>query len=231
MKIRPVLLGAALMLGGVACGRAADRLAAEKQGRALAAELLAEGPTGNYAQTQTGVLKLRDRARRWTEIPFRLDILVTPTNRSVNVVITDPVAARAVTNSLKEPQSTTAFAGSDFLLGDLALEFLRWPEQRVLKSEMRRGRSCRVLESVNPAPGPGRYRRVLTWIDRDTGGIVQAEAYDEHNKLLKEFEPKDLQKVNGRWEIKAMRIRNVQTGTQTLMQFDLDEHPRPDRRG
>ncbi len=48
------------------------------------------------------------------------------------------------------------FAGSDFSLDDLRLEFLHWPEQRILKHEMRRGRSCQVLESTEPEPIPER---------------------------------------------------------------------------
>ncbi len=221
MNVRPLLLGAVLAFGGAAGVSATEPTAAEKQGQALVAELRAVSPTENY--TQTGILKMRDRARHWIQIPFRLEIGAAATNRSVNVVITDPALAGMVTNSLKGAQASTAIAGSDFQIGDLAMEFLNWPEQRVLKREMRRGRACKVLESVNPDPGPGRYHRVLTWIDSESSGIIQAEAYDEHNKLLKEFEVKDLQKVNGHWEVKEMRIRNVQTGTQTLMQFDLGE--------
>ena len=44
-----------------------------------------------------------------------------------------------------------------------------------------------VLESTNPNPSTNGYSRVLRWIDDETPGIVQAEAYDLKNKLLKEF--------------------------------------------
>lgn len=114
-----------------------------------------------------------------------------------------------------------AFAGSDFWAVDLGLEFLCWPGQRLLKREMRRSRMCNVLESTNPAPAPDGYSRVVSWIDTETGGLVRAEAYDAHNRLLKEFEPKEFKKVKGRWELRQMRIRNVQTGSQTV--FELDQ--------
>ena len=114
-----------------------------------------------------------------------------------------------------------AFAGSDFWAVDLGLEFLCWPGQRLLKREMRRSRMCNVLESANPTPAPDGYSRVVSWIDTETGGLVRAEAYDVHNKLLKEFEPKEFKKVKGRWELRQMRIRNVQTGSQTV--FELDQ--------
>jgi hypothetical protein len=105
------------------------------------------------------------------------------------------------------------FAG-DFWVADLGLEFFHWPAQKILKHEMRRGRACQVLESTNPNLSsnntipPIRYSRVVSWIDNESGGIVQAEAYDFKNKLLKEFAPKSFKKVNGQWELQEMEIRN-----------------------
>lgn len=113
------------------------------------------------------------------------------------------------------------FAGSDFAIGDLGLEFFHWPGQKILKHEMRRGRACRVLESTNPAPPANGYSRVVSWIDNESGGIVQAEAYDANGKLLKEFEPKSFKKVNGQWELQEMEIDNDQTGSRTWLEFDL----------
>jgi hypothetical protein len=118
----------------------------------------------------------------------------------------------------------TPFANSDFWLADLGLEFFHWPEQRLLKSEMRSGRSCRVLESLNPAPAPGAYARVVSWIDNETSGIVHAEAYDLKNKRLKEFDPKEFKKIKGQWQLQEMRIENNQTGSRTWIEFNLDQN-------
>src|SRR5262249_45666734 len=116
-----------------------------------------------------------------------------------------------------------AFAGSDFLVTDLGLEFFHWPEQRLIKREMRRSRSCKVLESVNPHPEPGAYLRVVSWIDNESSGIVHAEAYDLKNKLLKEFDPKEFTKVEGQYQLQEMEIINRQTGSRTSIEFDLGE--------
>ena len=64
---------------------------------------------------------------------------------------------------------------------------------------------------------------MVSWIDNESGGIVQAEAYDLNNKLLKEFAPKSFKKVNGQWELQEMEIRNVQTGSRTRLEFDLKQ--------
>ena len=113
--------------------------------------------------------------------------------------------------SIISVDTTASLAGSDFWVGDLGLEFLHWPAQKVLHGDTARGRLCKVLESTNPNPSTNGYSRVLSWIDNETLGIVKAEAYDANGKLLKEFLPKDIKKVNGQWQVGSMKINNVQT--------------------
>jgi hypothetical protein len=123
---------------------------------------------------------------------------------------------------LRGDQAMIPFAGSDFWMADLGLEFLHWPEQRLLKKEMRRGQSCNMLESLNPQSGADGYARVVSWLDIDTGGIVHAEAYDAKHKLLKGFDPKEFKKVNGRWELREMEIRSVKEKSSTRLEFNLE---------
>ena len=116
----------------------------------------------------------------------------------------------------------TSFAGSDFWLADLGLEFFHWPQQKLLKKQFRSNCGCSVLESVNPNPSANGYSRVVTWIDEESLGVVQAEAYNSKNKLLKQFYPKDIKKVNGQWQVQTMDISNVQTRSRTRIEFNLD---------
>ena len=116
---------------------------------------------------------------------------------------------------------TEPFANSDFWLGDLGLEFLRWPGQKILRGETMRGVLCKVLESTNPNPPTNGYSRVVTWIDNESLGIVQAKAYDAKGNLLKDFYPNDVKKVNGQWQVGSMEIYNVQTRSRTTLKFDL----------
>lgn len=124
---------------------------------------------------------------------------------------------------LKGGDAFVPFGNSDFWLCDLGLEFLHWPQQKILKREFKRNCGCAVLESTNPHPTPGSYSRVVAWIDNESGGIVQAEAYDANHQLLKEFAPKSFKKVDGQWELQEMEIRNVQTGSRTGLKFDLQK--------
>jgi hypothetical protein len=114
------------------------------------------------------------------------------------------------------------FAGSDFWLCDLGLEFFHWPRQKVLKKEFHRNCACTVLESTNPDPAAGGYSRVVCWIDNDSNGIVEAYAYDVQGRELKNFYPKNLEKVNGRYQVESMMMENLQTGSRSRLEFDLN---------
>jgi len=132
--------------------------------------------------------------------------------------------------TLHGPQAMIPFAGSDFWLADLGLEFLHWPDQRLLKKELKRSQSCYVLESRHPEANGG-YARVVSWMDidsvRDAGqaAIVLAEAYDAKGRLVKEFEPKGITKVHGQWQLEEMEIRNAKTGSRTSIKFNLERQP------
>jgi hypothetical protein len=115
------------------------------------------------------------------------------------------------------------FADSDFWLADLGMEFFHWPEQKILKKEVKRSRGCAVLESTNPNPSANGYSRVVSWIDEESGGIVQAFAYDAQGKKLKEFYPKNFEKVNGQYQVQEMEMDNVQTGSRSRIEFDLNK--------
>jgi hypothetical protein len=219
---------------------------AEIQGRRLTQQLLEQWPATNF--TRAGVLKIRDGKGKRSEIPVKCEVSATATNwlsvydavdRATNRVILKIVHHGGAPNdyrltgaktadgavetaiSMSGERAMVAFAGSDFWMADLGLEFFHWPGQRLLKKEFKRGCGCRVLESTNPHPSPDGYARVVSWIDNETGGIVQAEGYDVRGKKLKEFEPKSFKKVNGQWELQEMEIRNVQTGSRTRLEFDL----------
>ncbi|MEI7729968.1 MAG: outer membrane lipoprotein-sorting protein [Verrucomicrobiota bacterium] len=115
---------------------------------------------------------------------------------------------------------------SDFLLGDLGLEFLHWPQQVLIKKELKRGRACQVLESRPSPTGTSLgYGRVLAWVDTETGGIIQADAYDAAGKALKEFQLNSFKKVDGQWQLEEMQIVNVQDKRRTRLTFELEKKP------
>jgi hypothetical protein len=105
------------------------------------------------------------------------------------------------------------FAGSDFALADLGLEFFHWPTQILVLNEMRKSRACHVLES-RPALAEG-YARVVSWVDVETGGVLLAEAYNVRNQRLKEFEVREFKKSGDHWQVQEIEMRHFKGGQRT----------------
>jgi hypothetical protein len=62
---------------------------------------------------------------------------------------------------------------------------------------------------------------VVSWIDIDSGGIMNAEAYDSNDKLWKEFIAKSFKKIRGQWELEEIEMDNHRTDSRTTIKFDL----------
>jgi hypothetical protein len=227
-----------------------DLSEAQREGRLLVGQLLDQQPTEN--SSFSGVLRMRDGKGKRTEVPIKCQVVVTATNwqsayeaaistnanSAVKLTVTHngtlPNAYEltqgdatgmccTASDASTSAQTMMPFAGSDFWVADLGMEFFHWPEQKVLKHEMKRSRPCKVLESANPDPSKDGYSRVVSWIDNESGGIVQAEAYDTNRKQLKRFEPKVVKDVKGQWQVGEMTIWNTQTDSSTQLKFDLDK--------
>ena len=223
--------------------RPLDRAEGEKEARSLLAHLLEQRP--DRSVTNTGTLKLRDVEGNQRAVSARFDIVARQTDwlsvyaaagasngaAARLTIIHKPGQANeylldenGTPRKLSSAEVMQPFAGSDFWVADLGLDFLHWPEQRVLRKQMRKGLFCDVLQSVNPDPAAGGYSRVLSWIAVNRPEdiiIVHAEAFDTRDKLLKEFDPKKVEKVDGVWQLEEMEIRNKQAGTRTRIEFNL----------
>lgn len=247
MNPRLVWATVCLLVSGVAMAATNELSEAEIEGRDLAGQLCELRPAENF--TNTGVLHVRDANGNRRTTPIRCEAIVTATNwlsiyktlpgdsvRAHALLIAHESKSNRYELTLTEPGNPGlhwtktksdivarfSFAGSDFGVTDLGLEFFHWPAQKVLKHEMKRGQACKVLESRNPVPSTNVYSRVVSWIDNDSGGIVHAEAFDAKGKLLKEFNPKEFKKVNGQWQLQEMEIRNVQTHSRSRIEFNLE---------
>ena len=120
-------------------------------------------------------------------------------------------------------EAAISFAGSDFWLSELGFDFLHWPLQKKLPGQMRLGQPCYVLESINPdAPV---VVRMKSFIDKESGGILIAEAYDRNKKMVKEFSlgGSSFKKINGQYQLKKMTIRSPREDSETVLEFDLPE--------
>jgi len=229
---------------------AAGSAPVDRDAVALVHQLLSQWPAKNLFLE--GVFKIRHSNGRRTDVPVKyslrlaendwqsvyqtapsqglgreLLIVVHQADQPNRYLFTQVSADGARTNSmnLTGAEAALSFAGSDFWLTDLGMEFLHWPQQRLVrdaKITMRLGRPCKVLESTNPALAEGTYRRVVSWIDSELGHLIYAEAYDLQNKRYKVFSLKGFKKVNGRWQVKDMELRNDKADSRTRLEFNFE---------
>jgi hypothetical protein len=111
---------------------------------------------------------------------------------------------------------------SDFWIVDLGLDFLHWPDQRIFQSKIKRrkGVACKLLESSRPTRSLSGYYKVRSWISIENGGIVYAEAFDINDRKMKVFEVAGVEKIEGVWYLKGLRIRNLRDKSMSVLEFD-----------
>lgn len=233
-------LGWSCTLGGLAQGTPPS-IEAVRQGQDLAAELRSMRP-GSSA-TNTGTLRMRDAKGHRREIPVTVVTLVGEDQWSISyrasltngaletltirygasspireVARVEPGAALAgVPRTLNSTETAVPFAGSDFWVCDLGLDFLHWPTQRYIKEELSNGRMCHVLESTNPSTNG--YARVWSYVDAEFKGLLSAKAFDRRGLAMKDFSTGSFTKVHDRWFLRDIRIRDERTDSRTELLY------------
>ena len=199
-----------------------------REGMEFAARLASGRPERSF--TNQAVLRVRDASGRKEPVPLQI-ITRIESESEWSVIYQVTGGSRTETLRIRHRGSEmpiyeagtrdTAFAGSDFSGRDLALEFYHWPVQRMIrrpKPEMRKGRPCRILESVTSDP-TSPYVRVRSWIDLEHLQPLIAEAYDARGNLVKEFTVGSVRKVEGNWELKDLEMVGEKSGSQTKLEF------------
>jgi hypothetical protein len=247
-SLRPAVMSLAVLLAGISLRAQQTYPTGPAAGQDLAAALCSMRPVEDA--DWRGVMKISGRGHQTLAIPVTCRTTtgesawtVTYTTGATNSVVAEKLVINFSTNAppqylysraaspgaplgearhLSGAEADIPLGGSDFWLSDLGFEFYHWPDQNRLKGEMRRGKPCFVLQSVNPHPAVGGYGRVKVWIEKESGAPLQAETYGADGKVLKEFELGSVKKVNDRYQLKDMEIINYQTGSRTRLVFDLD---------
>ncbi len=138
---------------------------------------------------QTLVLQLGDNASRLVEV----------TKNGTSRIVTDAQYDRKV-------------RGTEITYEDLAMRFLYWPVAKIVGHDIMLTRNCWKLRVEPGNPKNSQYGYVLLWIEKQSGALVQIETYDRAGVLLKRFEVKSVQKINGGYILKQMRIQGMKDG-------------------
>lgn len=214
-----------------------------RAGQEIARQLLAQRPLEN--STVNGTIKIRRKKTPTREIPFNSEIIIGTNSwktiyetaatrltivhktRGATEFLLETADAKGVFSEPKPlswKESLEPFADSDFRILDLGYphsDFLTWPEQYILQTDIRRGQSCYELESVNPNPANGGFAKVVSWIDIDSGGPVYIYGYDKEGKEALRFAPRGIRPIEGEYKVTELEISNRKTGSRTTLKFDF----------
>lgn len=103
--------------------------------------------------------------------------------------------------------------GSDITYEDLSMRFLYWPTATVIGEQTMLLTKCAIVQVEPPAKNDSQYTRVKLWIARNTGALMQAEAYGADGKIARRFKVVSGQNLgDGLWILKEMRIESMGMG-------------------
>jgi hypothetical protein len=251
LRIQPGLVAISCCLALLASGfgpALSDEPAAtpaESEGRELARQLRQQKPA--ESSTNKAVLKLRNAQGRRRTVPLSLigevgedqwkvtyKAVIQDTEEILRISHKDDQPPRYEFAKVSKTDGADAkfipvepsdlgkpFAGTDFWMGDLGLEFLSWPAQRILRSEPHSGVMCRVLESRNPKPEG--YARVVSWIELRHMALLGAEAYDSQGLVIKKFTISSVSRDG----VREMKMRDVRADTVTELEYITERSPNP----
>lgn len=184
-------------------------------------EILRQARFNHISQEAELTARLRSGTR---QIPF----LIRLQNGEVSYQFTDP--AEEIILRLRDEDSElllrrggqlTTIEGSqgaeklqktNLTYEDLALRFLYWPGAKYLGRDSLRNRPTHRIE-LHPHRKDSLYGAVRLWVDEASGALLRIEGYDWEGKLVRRFEVLTVQKIDGQWFLRTMRIESFHPST------------------
>lgn len=122
-----------------------------------------------------------------------------------------------VTRSGSEKVSAARFdtkvRNTDISYEDIALRFLYWTNAKIeVNDDIMLYRKCWRLRLGSPSRNDSQYSAVVLWVEKQNGAFLRADGYDWNAKLSKRFDVRSVQKVEGVWLLKQMRIERFEDG-------------------
>jgi hypothetical protein len=115
-------------------------------------------------------------------------------------------------------EGSGSFMGTDLSYDDIASTSRKAGEDthKILREEIYNDNDCYVIESV-PKDKSYQYSKMNLWIDKKNSVTHKMELFDKSGKLVKVFEIKKLQDVQGRFTPMESTMTNTASGTSTTI--------------
>lgn len=116
---------------------------------------------------------------------------------------------------LRSAEAGERVRGSSLTYEDLAMRFLYWPGAKLLGSKIINTRTTHKLE-LHPHDRKSLYGAARIWIDKASGALLRVEGYDWDGRLSKRFEVVAVQKIEGQYFLKRMRVETFDPETRKV---------------
>lgn len=189
-------------------------------------------PSGKV--TLSGTVSVRRiRGKALNTLGFTLDCLFRTSSARARCVFTDSLGrdeTQVIVNASNSGNPDVeiikgGLVDADGLLKDtglacedLVMPFIWWRDVEVIGVEKVRGRDCYILEFRGPAGG--RYTRVRASIDKAIFIILKASFFADNMALEKELVVKSFKKIDERWMIKDIEVRQAGSTVKTVIIVD-----------
>lgn len=179
------------------------RVAQAAQSRALRGELRSAGKTVPFRLSMTaGVVRYE-----FTAPPLTLQLRLGERDSRFEEV------TRSGTEKVTPARFDTRIGGTDLSYEDLSLRFLYWPKATVEGEQTMVLQKCWIVRVDPASKNDSQYGSVKLWIAKNSGALMQAEAYNDAGKFVRRFKVISGQKTDeGLWILKEMRIEWVDRG-------------------
>ncbi len=179
------------------------RVAQAAQNRALTGELRNAGKTVPFRLTMSaGVVRYE-----FTAPPLTLQLRLGEHDSRLEEI------TKGGTEKITPARFDTRVLGTDISYEDLSLRFLYWPRATVDGEQTMVLQKCWIVRVEPASPKDSQYASVKLWIAKNSGALMQAEAYNDAGKFVRRFKVISGQKTDeGLWILKEMRIEWVGAG-------------------
>lgn len=123
----------------------------------------------------------------------------------------EEVTKKGTAQVVSEAQYDRAIRGTVITCEDLSMRFLYWPVAKIEGEQIMLTRNCWKLH-VEPGPVKSQYGFVRLWIEKQSSALVRVETHDRAGNLAKRFEVKSVQKIEGGYLLKQMRVERMENG-------------------
>ncbi len=125
------------------------------------------------------------------------------------------------TRRIAGAEGDASFMGSDLSYDDLSPHDASKDRHAILREEERGGEACWVIESSAKDAADSQYSRVVAWISREKSVVVRMEMYDKKGALRKTLDASKIEKVDGQWVSRVVRVETPPDKTSTTLEMTI----------